>query len=372
VIMQVEHRHADAAAHISAQFQSLMARRAGFNTLVRAAAGLAQCPAGLFVPGAPSTRVDADGRKLSDTVPLRISTAKSINLGGWVWLERIGGHESLDEFLVDRLAVAATAIRPRDSAASTLPGRTDVVLAQLVAGALPPAERVNAPRLLGFSPDAEVRIVAVGRLTHARNDPLVGVLAALAGGHAWTWVTDQIAAALTTSANAPAMLGTLRRHLHPQQADGPVVGVGTAVRGADLHVSWRQALIAMRFADPSGVGPSLVDYQSLGALALLADIPGDRLAELSDVRALGAIAETADGHSQIATLAAVSLHCSLRAAAKVLYLHHSSIAARLAACEAALGFELCAENWFRLRLALAAYRLSKQRSWSCDRSPVNS
>jgi sugar diacid utilization regulator len=89
-------------------------------------------------------------------------------------------------------------------------------------------------------------------------------------------------------------------------------------------------------------------------VALLADIPADRLRAQPDVQALEGLTD-----ESLAALAAFCRTGSLRQAAAELHLHHSSVAGRLAHAEKALGRHLTGpEDRFRARLALYALRLA--------------
>jgi hypothetical protein len=120
---------------------------------------------------------------------------------------------------------------------------------------------------------------------------------------------------------------------------------------------------------PGGPGPARCEVAVLPAgrfsrrrgrghrqlLALLAEVPPERLRAQPDVAALDALAAT-----DVAALAAFCRTGSLRKAAAVLHLHHSSVAARLAHVEKELGWRLDEpDDRFRARFALLARRLSR-------------
>ncbi|SHM22363.1 helix-turn-helix domain-containing protein [Cryptosporangium aurantiacum] len=147
-------------------------------------------------------------------------------------------------------------------------------------------------------------------------------------------------------------------------ASGIRVGVGGNVDGLDAETSWAQARLALRFATTAGgptgdPGDAVVDHDALGPLALLAEIPTARLRDQPDVRALDALARTDSGALDVAALEAFCRTGSLRQAAAALYLHHSSVAARLAHVEDALGWHLDEPgDRFRAQLALWARKLA--------------
>jgi sugar diacid utilization regulator len=143
------------------------------------------------------------------------------------------------------------------------------------------------------------------------------------------------------------------------------IGVGAAACLADAHRSWQQACTATRFALPtSGTqyahpGDAVIGYDELGGLELLAELPPSRLREHRDVAVLDAIAESSSGATDVAALEAFCRTGSLRQAAQALYLHHSTVAARLVRIQTASGWDLNnPEDRFRARFALWARRLS--------------
>lgn len=99
----------------------------------------------------------------------------------------------------------------------------------------------------------------------------------------------------------------------------------------------------------------VIRYADLGALALLAEIPQDTSRENADV---AAIVRMADNPEDLETLDAYCATGSLRRAADLLHLHHSSVSRRLEQIGRALGFELTQPSGLvRAGLALTAWRL---------------
>lgn len=126
-------------------------------------------------------------------------------------------------------------------------------------------------------------------------------------------------------------------------------GIGAA---EGLGRSWREARTALRFSTPR---QPVVHYTGLGALALLAQVPEGVARENADV---AAIARMADSPEDLGTLDAYCATGSLRRAADLLHLHHSSVARRLEQLGRSLGIELTEPTGpIRARLALAAWRL---------------
>lgn len=85
---------AEAAVRVIAAFDQLVAHRADIGALVRAAAGLAECAAGIHDPlRGVFISVGSDGRSLTDRVIPPTSTFAKVDdgSGAEVWLERTGG-----------------------------------------------------------------------------------------------------------------------------------------------------------------------------------------------------------------------------------------------------------------------------------------
>jgi sugar diacid utilization regulator len=144
------------------------------------------------------------------------------------------------------------------------------------------------------------------------------------------------------------------------RADAVRIGVGGAADPLAAGTSWSQARSALRFAVAGDPVEAVADHDALGPVALLAEIPVDRLHDQPDVRALRELADRDGGALDLAALAAFCRTGSLRQAAAELHLHHSSVAARLAHVEEALGRRLRDPgDRFRAQLALYALRLAE-------------
>ncbi|HEX6354554.1 helix-turn-helix domain-containing protein [Actinophytocola sp.] len=298
--------NAENAVRVISFFDELVAGRVDVDTLVRAASQLAECPTGIGEP-VPAT---AAVRYLPDGTP--------------VWLGRSAPGLALDEILLERLAIAAAILLDHTSAPPT--GLGDAALVELaLSTAAGEAERSRALHLLGLRPQAKLAVLASVR-------PLE------VGGHT-------------------AELGALHAVLLPGavpdldlEADMRV-GVATGT-GIDAPEAWRQARTAVRFA---GYGPRVVRWADLGALAVLASLRLADIAEVEDVAALDRLAEDQD---TIEVLKAFCVTDSVRKAAALVYRHHSTVAARLVAAEARLGFSLSTtEGRRRLDLALVLRHL---------------
>ena len=130
-------------------------------------------------------------------------------------------------------------------------------------------------------------------------------------------------------------------------------GVRAGIGAADSpDRSWQQARTALRFTT---VRQPVVRYDGLGALALLAQVPQDAARGNADVAAITRMAGTPE---DLETLDAYCTAGSLRRAADLLHLHHSSVARRLEQIGKILGIELTEPTGLlRASLALTAWRL---------------
>ncbi|MET7802307.1 PucR family transcriptional regulator [Streptomyces decoyicus] len=325
-------------------YDTLMRRRVDLPALARASAGLAECVAGIRLHGTGRViRMSPDGREASASPPPASSTTP-ITLDeeeiGTVWLERPGppGSLDLDELLLDRLAIAAAAVVERYGPARTT--MADPALVELAISAdSDEAARARALRLLGFAADLPLHVVAV-----RSQLPLdqVGGLICPARPVKAAPLADVGVILATTVDQARFPAGGVR-------AGGVRAGIGAA---ESPDRSWREARTALRFSTPR---QPVVHYDSLGALALLAQVPNDAARDNADV---AAIARIADSPGELETLDTYCSTGSLRRAADLLHLHHSSVARRLEQTGKTLGIDLTEPTGLlRARLALTAWRL---------------
>jgi PucR C-terminal helix-turn-helix domain len=328
---------AEGALRVVMFYDTLMRRRVDLPALARASAGLAECVTGIRLHGTGRTiRSSPDGRPAPAPPPPSPSTAAPITLDeeeiGTVWLERPGPPGPLDELLVDRLAIAAAAVLERYGPARTT--MADPALVELVISAeADQAARARALRLLGFAADLPVGVAAVR--SQLPLDQVGGL----------------VCPARPVKAAPLAEVGVLlATTLDPARfPPGVRAGIGAAHRP---DRSWRQARTALGFTTAR---QPVVHYHSLGALALLAQVPQDAARDNPDV---AAIARMAGNPHDLETLDAYCHTGSLRRAAEGLHLHHSSVARRLDQLGKTLGIDLTQPTGLtRARLALTAWRL---------------
>ncbi|RBM04548.1 CdaR family transcriptional regulator [Streptomyces sp. PT12] len=367
---------AAAAVRVIAHFQALLSVGAVDPVvLVRSTAGLVRCPAGLERPEGRVVRFAPDGVALPG-VPGRVSARLGLRPGGQVWLERDGEPGPLDELVLEWMAIAADMGPPRHVRSPHVadPALVETVLSEREAV----EDRGRALRLLGLNPELPLRVVAVGSgpgggeadagieavALLARGGPRAAARIASMGALAAVLVQpgdggEDVARELSHAVAERTRERATRARRAADRARGVRLGIGGGVAPFQAAVSWAQARTALRFAVAGGPEERVVDHDALGSLALLADVPAARLRANPEVRALAGLAGRDGGELSIAALAAFCRTGSLRQAAAALHLHHSSVAARLAGAEAALGRRLREpHDRFQAQLALYAWRLS--------------
>jgi hypothetical protein len=237
-----------------------------------------------------------------------------------LWLERMGPAGPVDAMVLERAAAAARAVLERTRGRS--PAAPDDAAVEVLIDASAPAEaRQHAARRLGLAGSALARAVVLETGTTARIVP-----------------------AGESESYGPGLAAA---------APGPRAGVGPAVPVLDLPASWAAARTALRLTaegtedDP---GPRTVYADELGGLAILAEATGPGTTPIPDVKALEQAAAAAPW--MLSTLSAVATTTSLRTAATVLQVHHSTLQDRIIHAERLLGWPV-REPQGRLRLHLA-------------------
>ena len=315
---------AGAAMRVIAYFDELTTERAGLRAIIRGAAVLAGCPAGLsdeprrlFLRAEPGGAV---GQPPGPPDPRWLSIPVGQDGAAVLWLERPGQAGPVEAMILERAAVASQAVLERTR--GPVPARDDDALAEvLVDDAAPVRDRQHACRRLGLAENGTARAIA------------------LADGSVLVRPSD----------------GT-----GPGE-EGPRAGIGPAVGVLQLPASWAAAQVALRLTaegTPGDPGPRLVRAEDLGCLALLAASVTATTPQVPDELALDLTA--AEAPWMLATLDAVTRSASLRAAAASLRIHHSTLQERITQAERMLGWNIRdPEGSHRLYLALALRRLRR-------------
>lgn len=335
---------ADSVLRITALFDGLIETGACTDQILAAAAAVAGCAVGAHWASGRVLIGCADGQVVqADRIPDGVSGRGD---DPEVWLERDGEGYSLDPLLLDRLRHALRA-QNVVGAPATLHIDDPALLEVVLSAKEYREERARAIRLLGIdenrlvcvlavsaaSPPAALRIISDQLPERSVRSVTIGTATAvLCQGVTNTRdLADGLEAAIVAAFPAPVTAESDR---------GPWVGIGSSVGVFAAAASWHQALRALRFASSTGFGRRAIAYDRLSALELLADLPREQVLQNPDVVRVNTIAATPAGKSAIDTFEAFCVYGSLRAAATELHVHHSTVAARIAAVEAEMGWNL--------------------------------
>jgi DNA-binding PucR family transcriptional regulator len=362
---------AETCVRVIAYFDALVERRASPEALVRATSGVAECCSGLQLGDDRMWRFSPGGDALSkDASNATVRTEFDINgTPACLWLERPRQPAPLDDLVLERASLAARmllgAVAGRQAAILADPALVEMVLSSHAEI----ADRSAALRRLGLDPQRPIQVAAVFADIEDRPIaelvahistlcPARAVFAEVIGGIAAVLVQHHGASPL----NADGLRNSLRGRTSHQRLR---IGLGRVVEPTAAHSSWQQARLALRLASAAehfhvgdDSGADVTDYDELGVLALLAEIPAERLLQAPDLVALEALHATEHGADDIATLEAYFREGSLRQTANALYLHHSTVSARLSRIEEALNWHLDDPTGrFRAQFALWSHRL---------------
>lgn len=312
---------------VIACFDELMAGRVGTDGLLSAAAALAGRPVGLRRGRqSPVVRVGPDGRRLAAAEsPGGALVIDDLQL----WIERTGEEGVNDALILERLALA---LRMRFDESRVVPPRD---LALLFDDTLDVAVRRDAATRRGLPSGMRLRAIVA---------PLFAVWRTHPSGPEDVVATD---------------FGPVHAAVVPADAEAAAspLGIGVAVEREDLALSFRTAVVALRLADSAAEGIFRAD--DLGVLAeTLADQPL-RVRRDADEEAVARLAAHPWG---IATLDALVRSTSVRDAARIVGVHHSTMTARIETITAELGFSPL-DGWARTRtgVALLRWRLRTSR-----------
>lgn len=320
---------ASQSLRVIACFDELIAGDVGVHGLLSAAAALAGRPVGL-ARGTVVTRVDSRGVPLEPVgAPLH---AHPVLTDVAVWIENPADETGeLDAIILERLALALL-VRLDTKRTSVVPPR-DMTL------------------LLDRGSSVTDRRDAAARLGLATNDRYRVVVAPLFA----TW---------TQHARGPEdVVATSFGPVHAAVVDvdaAPVaspVGIGSIAQVEAMDRSFRTAMIALRLHDGSSTEASRAD--DLGGLAeMLADLPDDRHDD-EDQMAVELITSHRWGTITIDALVRAG---SVREAARLAQVHHSTMTDRVEIITDTLGFDpMSGIGRTRLNLAFLRWRLRTSR-----------
>ncbi|MFJ5956328.1 helix-turn-helix domain-containing protein [Paenarthrobacter sp. NPDC092416] len=309
-------------------FDALVRHGADTVALMRASAALANCVVGIETTG-KSGNLDVrrcDSRGNWSPQPVRPRTVmKDIMIGdavvGRVWIERIGDQLPLDEMLVDRMALtAASILQPRRPLTDAEHTRNLLVSVDQVAV-------LTACASLRIEPSTTVRVLV-------SSGEGLAIPREAAPGRATGIEMDGDHMGLVLDSYLPLHLPELAAAASAAHAR---VGVSLAAEASEIHLLVASAQFAK--CQTSGATP-VVSADDLGAMVLLA--PGSKVGQerIPDmVRALE-VRSSEHGVELLETLKVYLQSGTLRTAADALFLHHSSVAHRLAKLSQHLGFRV--------------------------------
>ncbi|ELB86189.1 CdaR family transcriptional regulator [Rhodococcus wratislaviensis IFP 2016] len=128
--------------------------------------------------------------------------------------------------------------------------------------------------------------------------------------------------------------------------------------GREIHSKWPLARTALRLAvDPATLGPTHVDYDELGSVAILVDaVDAKAAADSADVRMVFDMSVRRPW--VVPTLNAIQRRASAREVARELNLHHSTVQQRIDWLERHLGYTLSSSvGYARMTTTLILWRL---------------
>lgn len=276
-------------------FDSLVAGGAGAEAIVRAAAILGVSTAAARVRGRV-VRIDADGRRLDDGAASAAASEAASEATTTVWFERTSGPTVNDAMILDRARLALAIIETRSAPTTSMVDRVIDPDASRV-------DRQAAAHRLKL--DGAVRVVAT---PPPGPRPFAGPATVLATPYGAVWVG--------LGNDVPAI--------------GPV-GESVAHDLDDLPRACADALLGLRLADERH---PIVDTAELGALIVLARGYDRTAARHPDVVRLAAL--------DTRTLDALDVMVdseSIRGAAAILSLHHSTLQSRHDSWTRSLGYD---------------------------------
>lgn len=309
---------------VIAYFDALIAGSVNTEALTRGAAVLAGVPAGARTPEAV-VRVDAAGRRL---IPDAAEWPAHMVAGdGVVWLERDGAAHANDAIVLERFALAVTLARARRHPQS------DSSVQILLDAERAEQERREAAARLGLA-GSDLRVLATAPSAHLPDRP--STLAVTTAGVLRATIVSGPASALPAEA----------------------IGLGRPGAALQLARSWTDAQLALAMTDHRH---PVVDLADLGILA----------------DAVVALADTGDRHPDVTALAALDERAarvldalvegdSVRSAAQVLGMHHSTLQAKHETFTRELGYDP-REPVGRARYELASLLLRASRVRSAPR-----
>lgn len=320
---------------VIACFDELIVGNVNTRALLAAAASLAGCTAGFRPSGAHGTslRVTPKGDlAAAPAPPPREDLRTQGGEGMTVWLEREEAPWANDAIILERVALALRIRHGRGQ--REIDNRRH--LGMLTDRTSSPEERLEASGALGLVAARRYRIVAA---------PLFAVWEGRPGGP-----EDVIGTRFGPihAVVVPENLATGGEHFRASPC-----GIGVATPANGLDRSFRTAVVALRLCDPPRE-PMIVADNYGGLIELLGEVEENQHGHADS---LAAIAEHPWG---LETVAALVMTQTVREAARVLSVHHSTLQTRCDTIRSDLGFDpLQGFGRTRLGTAYLMHRLSR-------------
>lgn len=305
-------------------FDRLTAAQVGVERLLKEAALLARTTVGLDTDDR-SLCVLASGSTAGAMSSPDTATTKPVGTRGLVWMDISTSTAPSAEMVLERLALALSIAIETTQVHST-PSAVEILVSTPPPGE-PPLARQSALGRLRLETNGIFRAIALPltekpppgmpqSVVDTSRGPLRAVIAR--AGFEWTGVG----------------------------------GVGTPADGENLHLSWINAMIALRLSD----GKSAFEADRLGSLLTALKAHEGTSESRSDVES---IRRALDQRWSLEELQAVSDGLSLRQIAAVAGLHHSTVQSKLMRLESVLGFSpLEPLGRHRLAFGLLLHRVS--------------
>ena len=318
---------------VIACFDELVIGNVNTRALLSAAASLAGCVAGFHQDHpARTVRVNERGQLVDGPQPpIDVGTTAGASDGITVWLEREGKPHANDAIILERLALSVRIRHGRGRGDND----TRRNLGVLVAGTASEEDRCVAAAALGVAPGRRYRVLAAPLFAVWQRHP--------------TGPEDVV----------PTRFGPIHALVVPDTqtaVEASPCGIGVAAEIKDLHHSFRTALVALRLCNPPTT-PAVTADEYGGLADLLADAPVD--SPQPDADRLDDVARHPWG---MHTVESIVRSPSVRQAARLAGVHHSTLQSRLEGITEAMGFDPY-EGFGRTRLGTAylVWRLRHSR-----------
>lgn len=324
---------ASSALRVLEYFDALDSNSVGPEAYLRGAAGLSSCSAGMILRerrltvriGRSGERLPADKDFPVDEGWLRSPVAGSS--GGLVWIET-SSPETFHELIIERVAAGVERWIGRMEGLVPDPGQAWSILLN---DPVPDERRLQLFSALKLDPAGQYQVVA--EVPATRGDGLRAV--------------TQVQGVEVSAVIQPAPFA-----MELEVGYRARFGIGPAVRVGGLLDSWERAVVVLRLARQ---GESL-PWDQLGVLGPLflhadpAELLSERIVEAIDSGNMPWLDQT---------VTAVTQTGSVRGAADLLHLHHSTVQKRIDKLQQQFDLNLAnARHVYHLWLACAAYRFA--------------